>query len=140
MQQYNFSVPNLALAISYFQQQLGLPIIQQQDCCADFALGHDAAIRLTADIAAAAPECLPMTEPLLAALQRNAQNFSRPFLAAARHCCELPVKLRVPQQRDVALCQQQQIEPQANPADRSPFWAQLRGVYADLARFDGYRF
>lgn len=139
MQQYHFALPNLAPAIAYFQQQLGLPVIQQQDCCADFALSDDASIRLSAAISAAAPACLPMTERLLAALQRNAQNFSRPFVAGIRHCCELPVKLRVPQQQNVPLCQQLKLEQPAQRANSSAFWAQLRSIYADLARFDGYR-
>ncbi|WP_127346247.1 hypothetical protein [Pseudidiomarina mangrovi] len=140
MQQYQFSVPNLAAVVAYFQQQLGLPLLQQQQYCAEFALSDDTSIQVRAAQAAAAPACLPMTERLLSALQSYPQHFSRPFLVAARHCCELPVKLRVPQQRDVTLCQQPRNEQAVKPVSRSTFWAQLRTVYADLARFDGYRF
>ena len=140
MQTYSLVVRQLSAGIDYVQNQLRLPLLAQSERCAEFELADNARLALCADSGLPTAKCLPLSNRLLSALERNGSLFSHHFAVGIRRDCSLPVSLRIPGHADVALCQEcvapEEVEPKLQS---SSFWPGLSKVFVELLGHHRYR-
>lgn len=140
MQTYSLFVRQLSESIHYVQQQLRLPLLSQSEGCAAFELAEGSRLELCANANVRSAKCLPLGQRLLAALERNGNLFSHSFAIGAARDCVLPVKLRVPGQADISLCQECSDKPAGElVARKSEFWPNISKIFVELLGHDRYR-
>lgn len=140
MQTYSFFVRQLSAGIDYVQQQLRLPLVAQNERCAEFELTDNERLALCADNGLPVATCLPLSKRLLSALERNGSLFSHHFAVGVRRDCSLPISLRIPGHADVALCQECAAPEVVEPKPQSSsFWPGLSKVFVELLGHHRYR-